>query len=403
MTRCLLIVLAAFTLVSALATNAAAQTSSTDRRLQRALQQYPAADANGDGVLTLEEALAYLNQSSGGKTPQAEPGKSGFNAAAALLNRIRPAMETEVFQATAAELDAAMKAENAANSKDPLQYPRGNGLRIVSTGHSWVGPALRTLPQIAAAAGYDGQRIRSHTGGGGTGSANSIWRKELGKYGDQPARPILLPAIATGEWDVMTWGGFLGDSEAHYAQWIEVCLQCNPQMRFYVQDGWPTFDDRLNGMASDAALQEIDAFYKQMQDAMIQPLWSAIDARYPGKVKMIPAGAAVVEMLHRYYAQELPGFDCVSEHLGGKCGIFRDGGHLSRSSGLEWLDGYVYFGMLYGKSPELITGWQPPNVHHEVDRAMRQAAWKAITNSPFSGLRDANGDGLADADPPAAQ
>jgi hypothetical protein len=359
----------------------AQQTSKTNRRLQQALELYPDADTDKDGVLTMQEAQAHLAK---------------LGLAGALKGPAGAVFNSEVFQATADELDAAMKVENAANQKEPQQFPKGNGLRIVSTGHSWVGPALRTLPQIAAAAGYDGQHVRSHTGGGGTGSANSIWKKEFGKYDDSPAKPILLPAIGTGQWDVMTWGAFYGDTPEHYGQWIDVCLKHNPRMMFFIQDGWPTLQTGPPEAPAADLLKAYDDRLAEMQQGTFQLIYESLGEKYPGQVHIIPAGAAVVDMLHRYHEGRLPGFDCASEHLGGTKGIYRDGGHLSRESGMEWLVGYLYYGTLYRKSPVLIEGLSPPNVHSEVDRAMREAAWKAIISSPYSGVTDRNGDGLGD-------
>ncbi len=48
---------------------------------------------------------------------------------------------------------------DASGKKGPLSYPKGNGVRMVSTGHSWVAPAMGTLPKIAAAAGIEGHII----------------------------------------------------------------------------------------------------------------------------------------------------------------------------------------------------------------------------------------------------
>lgn len=303
---------------------------------------------------------------------------------------------TEAFKATAAEMDRAMQADNADNSKGPLSYPKGNGLRILMTGHSWVAPGRITLPLIAAAAGYDGHHQRSHTSGGASGSANAIWLTEFGKFKNKPAQPILLPAIATGQWDVMTWGMFYGDTPQVYSQWIDVCLAHNPGMVFYIQDGWPLFKGELKNSPAAEALAAIDEQAKDLGDSLSGKLYAGLDEKYPGKVHIIPAGRAVVTMLHHYYAGELPGFDCVSEHLGGKVGIYRDGGHLSTSGGMQYLVGYAYYGMLYKKSPALITDYHPEGVNPKVDALIRDAVWQAIIHSPYSGLTDKNGDGVAD-------
>ena len=47
--------------------------SITPEQLQQYLRQYPEADANRDGVLTLEEARAYLQKRRGGKAAKSVP------------------------------------------------------------------------------------------------------------------------------------------------------------------------------------------------------------------------------------------------------------------------------------------------------------------------------------------
>ena len=82
---------------------------------------------------------------------------------------------------------------------------------------------------------------------------------------------------------------------------------------------------------------------------------------------------------------------------GGKRGIYSpDSFHLSKTSGIGWLVGYCYYGMLYRKSPELIADFHPQGVDPTLDRLMRRAAWQAITHSEFSGLTDTNSNGIAD-------
>jgi len=123
------------------------------------------------------------------------------------------------------------------SAEDTLSYPKGNGLRIVSAGHSWVAPAMNTLGPIALAAGFDGHHLCTHIGSASMGSARSIWAAEKGL--DYPERPkdasrksILLPAIETGQWDVMTWGEYPWDKAEDYTNWIDACLKANPRYGF---------------------------------------------------------------------------------------------------------------------------------------------------------------------------
>jgi hypothetical protein len=259
-----------------------------------------------------------------------------------------------------------------------------------------VAPATRTLPAIATAAGFDGHRQRFHTSGGSTGSANAIWLSEFGKFRDKPATPILLPAIATGQWDVLSWGAYYHDTPECYTPWIDVCLKKNPDMVFLIQDGWPQYPREVSAENKSLLLAVVEAELALGRKELFQPLYEQLNRRYPGKVHIIPAADAVVEMVKHYFAGDLPSFDCLSEHLGGQRGIYRDGGHLSSSSGMDQILGYVYFAMLYHQSPERVTAFRPQGVDPVTDRLMRQAAWNAVAHSPFSGITDKAGKGVAD-------
>ena len=364
-------------LIGLLATAGAQVTSENNKRLADALKQYPKADTNKDGVLTMDEARAYLR-----KTRQQGGGAK------------RPRMD--VHAPSAEEIKAVIEAGRKSNGDGPLQFEKGDGVRVVMTGHSWVAPGRRTLPLIAEAAGRTGHQQRWHMSGGPTGAANAIWLKEFGKWSDAPPNPVLLPAIATGQWDVMTWGSYYEDKPEFYTQWIDLCLEYNPNMEFCIQDGWPRFDPNWKTEPKEKILQAVDARNAELQGLYLQR-FEQFGKKYPGKVRVIPTGPAVVDLIHRYHDGQIPEFDCVDEKSqGGKKGVYRDGGHLSRNSGTEWLVGYLYYGMLYRKSPEAIEGFTPDGVPERLDRTLREIAWKAITTSPISGIVDKDGDGVAD-------
>ena len=90
-------------------------------------------------------------------------------------------------------------------------------------------------------------------------------------------------------------------------------------------------------------------------------------------------------MLRLYYEKKLPGFDCVSVKFnGGKVGIYRDGGHLSKHT--EPIVGYMYYAMLYRRSPVGIKGYRPPVVSEALDAILRRTAWEAVTTSPTTSV-----------------
>lgn len=356
----------------------AQDTSENNDQLKRAFKQFPASDLNGDGSLTQTELRTFHRE-------RAQRMRAG---------RTTQVFDT-VFKPTKEQLDAAI-ATGKQQSRTPLDFEKGNGLRILMTGHSWVAPANRTLPGIARAAGLDGHRQRVHLSGGATGAANAIWLKEFGKFKTDAPKPILIPALATGEWDVMTWGSYYNDKTENFSQWIDLCVKYNPDTKFYIQDGWPRVSSAYVKMKPAAAVEKLSAEMDRMVKEYFAPGLATLEKRYPGKVHFIPAGPAIVELIRRYYAEMLPGFDCLSENFGGSKGIYRDGGHLSKKSGAEHLVGYVYYATLYRQSPVLLPEASPEGIPDEIDRQLREIAWAAVVNSPLSGVIDKDADGIAD-------
>jgi hypothetical protein len=363
----------------------AQETSENSERLKKGLERFPEADTNKDGILTLEEAAAFMAKRKGNAGKASGAGGAGRQ-------------KTTTFTPTEEDVERIIALGREQKTQGPLSFEKGDGLRVVMTGHSWVAPGRSTLLKIAAAAGLDGHRQRHHTSGGGTGAANAIWLKEFGKWQEgQPPSPILVPAIATGKWDVMTWGSYYEDKSEYYTQWIDLCLKYNPEMTFLIQDGWPRFSPDYKEKEPAEIRGQLNARLTEFQKDFYRPGYESLNEKYPGKVRIIPASLAVVDLINRFYDGKVPDLDCVDEKTsGGKKGVYRDGGHLSKTSGVEHLVGYLYYGMLYGKSPELIEGYQPQGVPTALDSLLREIAWKAIVESPLAAVDDTDGDGLAD-------
>lgn len=362
--------------VSAVVSTAASaqRTSENEPRLKAFFEKNPQADADKDGVLTLEEAKAYF------QSTRKRPGKQPV---------------TKIYQPTGAELEKIIAAGTEDPRGGPLGFDKGNGLRVLSTGHSWVAPAMHTFPVIARAAGFEDHRHRHHLSGGATGAANSIWLKEFGQFpGGGGPQPVLLPAIATGKWDVMTWGMYYEDKPEYYTQWMDVCLAHNPDTIFYIQDAWP----RADAASGDEADLSLDDFLARQEglNRIVAANVDALNEKYPGKVRVIPVGDAMMEMLRLYYAGDLPGIEGLSKHLCGKPHtLWTDGGHLSPE--MKWWEGYVYYAALYQRSPEPIEARFPVTDYNaQLDRRMRQAAWRAVIHHPLSGVNDKNANGVGD-------
>lgn len=271
----------------------------------------------------------------------------------------------------------------------PLSYPKGNGLRILSTGHSWVAPALGTLNPIATAAGYTGHHLLSHTAGSEKGSARSIWAAEQGGedpgQSQTPRQAILLPALATGQWDVMTWGAYYWDRVEDYEPWIDACLKANPDMVFYIQDGWPLTKD----FTTPAGEYDLEAMRVRQEsiDALLAGLLHGLNAKYPGKVHVIPVGHGICRLVTLFQEHKLPYIKVVNSQGTALPGIYRDGGHLDdHQSGLGWFEGYIYYATLYRQPPAAIkASFKVPDA--ALDALYRQLAWEVVTQSPLSGVQ----------------
>lgn len=295
--------------------------------------------------------------------------------------------------------------------REPLQYPKGDGLRALIVGNSWTWPVKKPLPEIAKAAGIKDQHIIVTGFGSYGGHANNFFKK--------PEAKKVFAAIETGQWDVLTLilrAGYK-DKPEHFTQWIDLGLKANPDMTFLIQEGWPRPSKLAGGPAGiKAEMADAKAVVANMEAALAKEqaefkvIHDELAKKYPGKVRMIPCGAAVVEMVRLYSENKLPGYDCIMEwdytgdvdkntvnkHGLGAKGLFGDNGHLSEAGRMSQLLSYIFYAALYRKSPEIIKDYAPAGIDASVDQLMRKTAWKAITGYPPSGITDKDGDGVAD-------
>ena len=378
----------------------------SETQLLNWLQRFPTADSDGDGKLTADEARAFMvsrRQGRNGHGPPTEfhvdpdwnKGRFPDNAICYMTPKDIQTIYREVFPK---------------DSQPVFQVPKPKkALRIVGTGHSFMAPGYRTFPVICRAAGFD-QPLRTHTGGGITGSARYKWEQENGifEFAGKP-KPKLLAAIATGAWDAMMWGPYYADRPEYYTCWIEFSLKYNHKMEFYLSDAWPSLRHLSPTPTTEEELSaETFVRLDKEKDAALEKLIADLDRKYPNKVHVIPTSDAMVLAVQAYYEGKLPGIEGINRWLCGKTySIWRDKlGHLG--PGFERLEGYVFYATIYRRSPALIKGdipfkslvdkklgkLDPPR--KEVDRLFRQIAWEAVINNPLSDVTDRDGNGIAD-------
>ncbi|MFT5409818.1 MAG: hypothetical protein ACI9NC_002543, partial [Verrucomicrobiales bacterium] len=173
----------------------------SEAQLAKWFKQYPKADANGDGRLSVEEATAYRDKIQGNGAQKKPRGvRTEF--------KIDPGWDAERFPEHAMCYRSPEELKAAFPKLVSYKKPADGALRIVGTGHSFMAPGYKTLPAISRSAGFE-QPLHTHTGGGMTGSARYKWEQENGifQFAGKP-HPKLLASIANAEWDVMMWGPY---------------------------------------------------------------------------------------------------------------------------------------------------------------------------------------------------
>ena len=373
----------------------------SEKQLTQWLKQFPAADTNRDGKLTVQEANDFRKKLRGAAARKGV--KTKF--------KVDPGWDAERFPdhavsyRTPEEIVAIYKEKLRGNQRAVTSYakPTDGSLRIVGTGHSFMAPGYQTFPLIARAAGLDPPPLFTHTGGGMTGSSRYKWEQENGifQFDGKPV-PKLLASIANAKWDAMMWGPYFNDRPEYYSCWIDFCLEYNPNMKFYLSDAWPQLD-QLDEIPTDEAALTSELFVRlgKEKHATYGSLIGTLNEKYPGKVFILPTSDAMVLAVQAYHRGELPGVEGVHTYIGMKNrSLWRDRlGHLG--PGFGNLEGYVFYATMYGRSPELIdddVAFKSKSGYpsQKLDRVFRKLAWQAVIGNPLSGHVDQDGDGVSD-------
>ena len=373
----------------------------SEEQLAQWLKRFPKADTNGDGKLSVKEAEAYRQK----VLRNRKPGRPG----APPKLKVDPRWDRKAFPDNAVSLKSPEEIKELfagmTNGPAVTSYPRpkDNSLRIIGTGHSFMAPAYKTLPQITRAAGLKQPPLFTHTGGGMTGSARYKWEQENGifQFAGRP-KPRLLASLANAEWDAMTWGPYFNDRPQYYECWIDFALKFNPKMKFYLSDAWPQLDQLEKLPTSpDELTPELFVRLGKQKNEIYGGLISELRKTYGEKVFIMPTSDAMVLAVRYFHEKKLPGVEGVHKLIGKKDrSLWRDRlGHLG--PGFGQLEGYVFYATLYGKSPELIekdVSFSGVNGYpsKKLDRTFREIAWKAVVNNPLSGVVDKDNDGIGD-------
>ena len=330
------------------------------KQLQKLLEKFPAADTNGDGTLSRDEAIAYRNKFAAPAKPNGRTKTQGVKREFKVNPGwdLRRFPEHAVCYKTPAEIKAAF--EKVTSGKQPaiVSYPKPSdgAVRVVGIGHSFMMPGYKTLPAICQGADMK-QPLYTHVGGGMTGSARYKWEQENGifQFSGRPV-PKLLSSIANAQWEAMMFGPYFNDRAVYYSCWIDFCLKYNPDMKFYLSDAWPQLEQLGEKKPQSEAFFTAEVLDRMGNDkrATYAKTFDPLLKAYPGKVFVVPTSDALVLAAKHFIRGELPGIEGLHRSIGKKeRSLWKDQlGHLG--PGLERLEGYVFYATLYRQSPERI-------------------------------------------------
>ena len=358
-------------------------------------------------MLSLEEANVYrkkLQQGRGGK------GRGGRQRGAPMEFDVDPGWDTGEIPAHAVSQKSpegikAIYAGQVGEKKAVVSFSKPeSGARCESwepDTASWHRDTELFL-RICEAAGFV-QPLYTHVSGGITGSARYKWEQENGIYQfDKKPTPKLLASIANAEWDAMMWGPYFHDRPEYYTCWIDFCRKFHPKMKFYLSDAWLQLYQLDEIPTSESYFTEeiIERMGTERGESYAE-LIGQIREQTVDDVYILPTCDAMTLAAKAWARGELPGVEGFNKVIGGKeRSLWRDKlGHLG--PGFERLEGYVFYATIYGKSPEGISGpitWRGGSDFpgDELDKKFRRFAWQAVINHPLSGVKDENGDGVAD-------
>ena len=228
--------------------------SKNNERLRQALEKFPEADTDKDGVLMLIEARAFIAQQNAKEEPQSAP----------------------------------------SSSKSVLKEGEIEGYNGLYMGHSFFQPSVGQLAKMIPS------DIKGHTqysvfSGGANGSPGGLW---TAKNKREQAKKIL----ETKKIDllVMTYYSPQDSSVEHYSRWFDFAIAQNSEITFMVALPWAKQPHKVEQPASKMAQKKVIEFN--------ETLIAALREKYPkNKVLFCPYALGAYELIDRLRVQKLSG------------------------------------------------------------------------------------------------
>jgi hypothetical protein len=238
--------------------------SKNNERLRQALKEYPEADINKDGVLTLIEARAFRAQ---------QRGKEGSQ--------------------TRGEAISPPKVQDTP-SEAILKEGEIKGYNGLYMGHSFFQPSVWQLAKMIPS------DIKGHTqysvfSGGANGSPGGLWAAK--KKREQAQKILESKKI---DLLVMTYYSPRDSSVEHYSRWFDYAIAQNPAVTFMVALPWDKQPHKVGQSASEMAQKRVVEFN--------ETLISALREKYSdNRILFCPYALGAYELVDRLRAQKLSG------------------------------------------------------------------------------------------------
>ncbi|MBK72862.1 MAG: hypothetical protein CMO76_05410 [Verrucomicrobiales bacterium] len=238
--------------------------SKNNERLRQALKEYPEADINKDGVLTLIEARAFRAQ---------QRGKEGSQ--------------------TRGEAISSPKVQDTP-SEAILKEGEIKGYNGLYMGHSFFQPSVWQLAKMIPS------DIKGHTqysvfSGGANGSPGGLWAAK--KKREQAQKILESKKI---DLLVMTYYSPRDSSVEHYSRWFDYAIAQNPAVTFMVALPWDKQPHKVGQSASEMAQKRVVEFN--------ETLISTLREKYSdNRILFCPYALGAYELVDRLRAQKLSG------------------------------------------------------------------------------------------------
>ncbi|TLD72239.1 hypothetical protein FEM03_02460 [Phragmitibacter flavus] len=348
MKKCLYVLLPTFLLVGgwSLFGEVNPRQAAIEKRLAQALKLYPDSDTNKDGVLSINEGMAYLE-----KHPEVR-----------------------------AKLQAAMGG-GGSRSQPPSFIPGAKGIRVFVCGHSYMIFTAGMLPAISKSAGIPYLDAGSQMIGGS--QVVQHWNLPDDK---NQAKMSLREGLV----DVLMLSPNLLMPDEGINNYTKLGLEKNPELRVLVQASWVPRDgnnaDFVNSQRDRVTQEQL----QQMRDSQNQNWMVALEEQVAslnesiGKptVFVVPVGEAVLRLRERIARGEAPGLKLQSE-------LFRDD-HGHPAPTLALLVSYCHFAAIHQLSPVGLP--VPASIRQmpeakELNGLLQQIAWDTVSTYSFSGVK----------------